>query len=339
MRADQSALRLLIEWRTPTDLRPDPKNSKIHTPKQIGQVVKSIVEFGWTNPILIDEADNVLAGHARLLAGKELKLAEVPTIRLAHMTQAQKRAYLIADNKLAENAKWDRKLLALEHEAIQLLDPEFDLTLSGFELDEIEVFFDNELPSHQDAVPAVDTKQPSVSAVGDLWHLGEHLLLCGDALVGENYARLMGGEKAQLILVDPPYNLRIGTNVTTKAHHGEFVMASGEMGSEEFTGFLRQAFANLIEFSCQGSIHFIFMDWRHLREILAAGAQYTELKNLICWNKQTAGLGAGRTSIISSSGRTDAIDPMCGTTPASAAGRQTEHRTCRSTRPLSPSSC
>jgi ParB-like chromosome segregation protein Spo0J len=121
MKSDQSALRLLIEWRSPADLRPDPKNSKIHTPKQIRQVARSIVEFGWTNPILIDELDNVLAGHARLLAAEELVLTEVPTIRLSHMTPAQKRAYLIADNRLAENAKWDRKLLALEHDAIAQL--------------------------------------------------------------------------------------------------------------------------------------------------------------------------------------------------------------------------
>lgn len=193
MKVDQSSLQLLIELRNPEELRADPRNSKVHTAKQIKQVCRSIIEFGWTNPILIDENDGVLAGHARLLAAKQLGLREVPTIRIGHMSAAQKRAYLIADNKLAENAKWDRKMLALEHEAIQLLDPDFDLTISGFELEEIHILFDNEIATRETAIPPV-ADGDAISRVGDLWQLGHHLVLCGDALESASYERLMGGE-------------------------------------------------------------------------------------------------------------------------------------------------
>ena len=292
MNFEKSAFDLLVEMRDRAQLKPDPRNAKIHTPKQVRQVARSITEFGWTNPILIDESDNVLAGHARLLAATELGLSSVPVIRLAHMSPAQKRAYIIADNKLAENAKWDRKLLALEHDAIQLLDPGFDLTLSGFELDEIEVLFDNELHSRQDDVPAPDDQRPPVSALGDLWQVGEHLLLCGNALDPQSFERLMGAEKAQLVLVDPPYNVPINGHVSTSGKHDEFVMASGEMSSAEFTAFLEKAFENLVRFTSDGSIHFVFMDWRHAQELLTAGEVYTELKNLICWNKGSAGMGS-----------------------------------------------
>src|SRR5688500_4789719 len=128
-----ASLEPIIELRAIGELKPDPRNSKIHPRKQIEQVCKSITEYGWTNPIIIDERDNVLASNARLKAAQELRLSHVPTIRLSHMSEAQKRAYLIADNKIAENAKWDRRLLALEHEAIQLLEPGFDLTHTGFD--------------------------------------------------------------------------------------------------------------------------------------------------------------------------------------------------------------
>ena len=292
MQPDHSIAQLALEWRPPSVLRKDPRNSKLHTPKQIKQVARSIEEFGWTNPILIDEADGILAGHARLAAARQLGMAEVPTIRLAHMSAVQKRAYIIADNKLAENAKWDPRMLALEHEAIQLLDPEFDLCLMGFELDEIEVMLDNELRFEQDEVREPDLSQPPVSRIGDLWALGDHRLYCGDALQRESYERLLGGEKAQMVLTDAPYNVRIDGNVASKGRHREFVMASGEMSPVEFTEFLTRACANLIAFSEEGSIHYLFMDWRHMRELLAAGEQYAELKNLVCWDKGSAGMGS-----------------------------------------------
>jgi DNA modification methylase len=159
-------------------------------------------------------------------------------------------------------------------------------------LDEIQVLLDNEILTDQDPVPDVDPCGAAVSRHGDMWRLGEHLLLCGDALSTEPYERLLAGEKAQLVIADAPYNVRINGNVTSKSLHREFLMASGEMSSKDYTDFLTRAFANLITFSEDGSIHFLFIDWRHLAELLAAGEQFTELKNLICWNKQTAGMGS-----------------------------------------------
>jgi DNA modification methylase len=289
---DLAAFAPIIEMRHPSELRPDPKNSKLHPAKQLKQVVRSIEEFGWTNPILVDEDGNVLAGHLRLQAAKKLGLATVPTIGLSHMSPAQKRAYIIADNKIAENGSWDRKLLALEHEAIQLLDPAFDLSLTGFDHDEIEVMFDNLLDPTGGSIPKADVENPPVSRLGDVWRLGEHLVLCGDALAPESYERLLGSDRAQLVIADAPYNVRINGHVSSGGQHREFLMGSGEMSHAEFTAFLRTAFANLVRFSADGSIHFLFMDWRHLREMLGATEQYAELKNLICWNKGSGGMGS-----------------------------------------------
>jgi DNA modification methylase len=283
---------LVVTYRGREELKPHPTNAKLHGKEDIARVMKSVRTYGWTIPILIDEQANVLAGHARLEAAKQLGLEEVPTICISHMTPAQKRAYIIADNRLCEiGGKWSRKLLALEHEAIQLLDPEFDLTATGFELDDIEIMFENELEGRDDEVPEPDRSRAAVSRLGDLWILGEHRLLCSDALLVPSFEQLMGNERAQLVITDAPYNVEINGNVSGRGKHREFVQASGEMSRDEFTSFLSTAFGNLIAFSLDGSIHFLFMDWRHLAEMVAATAQYTEFKNLICWNKHSAGMG------------------------------------------------
>lgn len=285
---------LAINYRPNSQLTPHPQNSRTHTRKQIEAVARSIKTYGWTNPILTDEEGNVIAGHARLEAARLLGIDEVPTICLAHMTPAEKRAYIIADNRMNEIAgSWDRKILALEHEAIRLLDPEFDLTSTGFTLEDIEIMFDGQLESRQDKVPAPDRSRPPVSQLGDMWLLGGHRLLCGDALIAETFERLLGDDRAQMVIADPPYNVRVNGHVATAGKHREFIMASGEMSREEFTSFLITAFANLVRFSIDGSIHYLFMDWRHLAEMVAATAQYCEMKNLICWNKQSAGIITG----------------------------------------------
>lgn len=284
---------LAVTYRPAAELKPHPQNPKTHSSKQIDLVIRSIENFGWTNPILIDEADNVIAGHCRLEAAKRMGIIEVPTICLSHMTAAEKRAYIIADNRLTEVAgSWDRKLLALEHEAIQLLDSDFDLTLTGFDIEEIQIFSDSLLEGSEDVVPEPDRSKPAVSQVGDLWILGEHRLLCGDALKSESFQRLLAGEKAQICVVDSPYNVAVNGHVSGSGKHPEFVNGSGEMSSDEFTSFLTDAFANLIAFSQDGSIHYLFMDWRHLPEMVEAIRQYTEFKNLIVWNKHSAGLGS-----------------------------------------------
>ena len=218
----------------------------------------------------------------------------VPTIELAHMSEAQKRAYIIADNKLAENAGWDQELLAAELEYISVLDIDFDLTLTGFETPEIDILLAerNFETAAEDIIS--EFSGPVISKAGDLWLLGPHRLLCANALDPKSYETLLDQEKAQLVFTDPPYNVPISGHVSGKGNtsHSEFVMASGEMSPAQFTAFLKAAFSNLITHSAKGSLHYICMDWRHMRELLEAGDQYDEIKNLCIWNKTNGGMGS-----------------------------------------------
>jgi DNA modification methylase len=204
---------------------------------------------------------------------------------------------VIADNKLAENAGWDRALLALELQELTVhLD--FDVTVTGFETAEIDLLIsdlDGESPDEADEVPEIDRSAPAVSRPGDLWHIGDHRLLCGDSLKTDSYMALLGGQSAQMVFTDPPYNVVIDGHVSGlgKVKHREFAMASGEMSTQEFSRFLETVFMRLAEFSSDGSLHFICMDWRHMRELLDAAAKpYSELKNLCVWSKTNAGMGS-----------------------------------------------
>jgi len=256
-------------------------------------------KFGFTNPILIDADGNVLAGHGRVLAAKLLGIEWVPTIRLDHMSEAQKRAYVLADNKLAENAGWDRELLALELQYLSELDLDFDLTITGFEAAEIDVLIqsldDGGTYDEADEVPEIDQSVPPISRIGDLWILGRHRLLCADATGAESFERLLQGKQAQMVFIDPPYNVPIDGNVcgSGSIKHREFAMAAGEMSEDEFTGFLTTIFGHLTCHSVSGSIHFVCMDWRHVFELMSAGRKvYSELKNLCVWNKDNGGMGS-----------------------------------------------
>lgn len=278
-------------------LRPFPKNARIHSKKQVGQIASSIREFGFTNPILIDGQDMILAGHGRVSAARLIGMAEVPCLRFESMTSEQKRAYVIADNKLALNAGWDEDLLAEELKALSELDLGFDLSLTGFSIAEVDNLIDSIAPEQpgnpdDDQVPL---NVPARCRPGDIWQLGPHRLICGDARNPETVAALMAGERASMVFTDPPYNVRIDGNVggLGKVRHREFAMASGEMTTDEFTVFLQQSFDNLIRYSKDGSIHFICMDWRHMGEMLTAGAgRYAELKNLNVWVKDNGGMGS-----------------------------------------------
>jgi DNA modification methylase len=297
---DLSGMALNVELLSTAALRPYAGNSRTHSPKQIGQIAESMRRFGFTNPILIDANRIVIAGHARLEAAKLLGIRQVPTIRLDRMTEAEKRAYIIADNKLAENAGWDRELLALELKYISELDVELDLSVTGFEPAEIDLSLqglESEAPADQaDEVFEPDRSGRSVTRVGDLWRFADrHFLLCGDARRRDSFSRLLLAHKARLVVTDPPYNLRIDGVVCGSGaiKHREFLMSSGEMSEAEFTAFLKTVLHNLASFSTDGSIHFVFMDWRHLFELLSAGREiYTELKNLCVWNKTNGGQGS-----------------------------------------------
>jgi DNA modification methylase len=290
------AVPLRIDYCALARLRAHERNPRTHSRKQIRQIAGSIETFGFTNPVLIDEKGGIIAGHGRVAAAKLLGMNEVPTVRLAEMSEAQKRAYIIADNKLAENAGWDRELLALELQYITELDPEFDLTLTGFEMAEIDLVLDGDgNNTASDALPEIDPSAPVVSRPGDLWQLGPHRLLCGDARSGASHTALLGGERARMIFTDPPFNVPIGGHVSGlgKIKHDEFVMASGEMSAAEFVAFLGTVLGQLATHSTDGSLHFVCMDWRHAFELLSAARPvYAEFKNLCIWNKDNGGMGS-----------------------------------------------
>ena len=223
-------------------------------------------------------------------AARLLGLKHVPTLTLSHLSPAERRGYMLADNKLALNAGWDPDLLAQELQ--DLINIDFDLDLIGFSLAEIDLVLDEARESSPDTRDAPEDALPErsdafVTQRGDLWKLGEHYLLCGDAREPADFARLMHGRKADLVFTDPPYNVRIDGNVCGlgSVKHREFAFASGEMSEDEFTQFLCDTLGNAASVMRDGAIAFVCMDWRHMGELMAAGRHAsTELKNLVVWN-------------------------------------------------------
>lgn len=279
-------------------LKPFKGNARTHSRKQVKQIARSIERFGFTNPVLISDDGEIIAGHGRVEAAKLLGRRTVPTLALSHLSQNERRAYVLADNKLAQNAGWDRDILAIELQA--LIDVDFDVELTGFSLAEVDFALakaaeaDPDGPSTaEDAVPA--QARDAVSRTGDLWQLGRHRLLCGDTRDTETINRLMGGETADLVFTDPPYNVAIDGNVCGlgSVKHREFAFASGEMSESQFVHFLSSTLGNMSRVMRDGAIAFVCMDWRHMGELLAAGSEsFTELKNLVVWNKTNGGMGA-----------------------------------------------
>jgi DNA modification methylase len=291
---------LAIEHRPLASLRPWTRNARTHSRKQVRQIADSIEAFGFTNPILVDEAGSILAGHGRVEAAKLLGLATVPCVRIEHMSLEQKRAYVLADNKLALNAGWDEDLLAKElGELSDLPDLDFDISVTGFSIPEIDSMVDG-LEPQEDGEPEADVLPPLVEGdpfcqEGDVWQLGPHRLVCGNALDPAVIDQLMDGELARMVFTDPPYNVPVNGHVSGlgKVKHREFAMASGEMTSSQFTGFLETALRNMADHAMDGSIHYVCMDWRHMAEMLQAGnAVFDEFKNLVVWAKDNGGMGA-----------------------------------------------
>jgi len=286
------------ELRNLQTLKPYQHNARTHSKRQIEQIARSIERFGFLNPVLIDASGTIIAGHGRVEAAKLLGLAQIPTLRIEHLTDAEKRAYILADNKLAEKAGWDREILAIELQA--LVDMDFEIELTGFEMAEVDFLLDEATEIKQspllpeDSIPELSA-EPPVTKPGDLWLLGAHRLYCGDARDERAYETLMKGTKADFVFSDPPYNLPIDGHVSGlgRIRHRDFVMASGEMSQAEYTTFLEKVFRQLCAQTENGSIHDICIDWRHVFELLVAGrAVYHELKNICVWNKSNAGMGS-----------------------------------------------
>jgi DNA modification methylase len=278
------------------ELKPFPGNPRRHPEAQIARLMRSIEQV-WTNPILIDETGTILAGHGRWEAAKRLDRTEVPTLTIAGLSAAEKRAMVIADNRLPEQAVWDFDVL--RGHFTELIEVDFDVELTGFSTGEIDLLLDAK-PAPVTADPVDDLTGfrldgPAISQSGDCWELGRHRLVCGDALQSTAYAALLKGEPAQMLVADPPFNVPINGHAMGrgKVRHREFKMASGEMSEEAFTAFLEGFIRQAVAFSSGGSIHYLFIDWRHLPELLAAARPlYSEWKNLLVWNKTNAGQGS-----------------------------------------------
>jgi ParB-like chromosome segregation protein Spo0J len=229
-----SAFSQKVNYLAPSALRPYAANARVHSKKQIRQIARSIERFGFTNPVLVSDDGEIIAGHGRVEAARLLGIPSIPTLALSHLSAPERRAYVIADNKLALNAGWDKEILAIELQA--LVDLSFDVEVAGFSLAEIDLTLDDaressvEGPSaREDQIPAIGANP--VTRRGDIWRLGRHRLICGDARNADDYVRLLDGERVDLIFTDPPYNVPIDGHVSGRGRvkHREFAMGVGEM--------------------------------------------------------------------------------------------------------------
>jgi DNA modification methylase len=281
-------------------LKFDPLNPRVHTARQVRQIADSIRTFRFLVPVLVDSRAKIIAGEGRVRAAQLLGITHVPTICLDHLSEAQIRAFVIADNKLTENAEWNEPLLAEQFKTLSDSELDFNVEVTGFEICEIDLMIENLNAAHPfkedpaDALPGLSAKT-QVTQSGDLWSLGHHRICCGDARDKRAYVALMNNQRAAAVFIDPPYNIPIDHYVANfgKIQHPEFAMASGELTGPEFELFLRQVFTQLACHSTNGALHFICMDWRHSGELLtAAGQVYAEFKNLCIWIKDVAGQGS-----------------------------------------------
>src|SRR5262245_39948387 len=288
-----------MQWIAVDALKPNPRNARTHSRKQIRQIADSITAFGFLVPILIDDGSNIIAGGGRHAAAVLLGLQEVPVIRVEGLSEGKRRALALADNKIAQNAGWDRELLASElPELAELLIVEnLEISITGFapvEIDQISTDFEEDPSDPADAVDPQWTNDAALSRRGDLWELGQHRLLCGDARHADDLARLLGRARAAMAFLDPPYNVRVPDIVGRgQINHAEFAMASGELSRTSFVEFLQQSLAAAAAASREGAIHFVCTDWKHLGELLeAGGAAYEAMINLVVWAKTNAGQGS-----------------------------------------------
>jgi DNA modification methylase len=291
---------LQVSYRPICQLICNTLNPRIHTDKQIGQISRSIAVFGFIVPILVDSEGNILAGHGRYLAAKLLGLTLVPVIVVDHLTQWQMKAFIVADNKLTENASWNEQLLAQELKLLSEADLDFSVDVTGFEVGEIDCLIEGLSPATQggddpaDLIPSQNAAV-QISQSGDLWILHRHRVYCGNSLLPSSFSALMENSIASMVFTDPPYNVPIAGHAggLGKVQHRNFQMGSGEMSQIEFTDFLSQACKLAAGYSSDGSIHFVCIDWRHIEELLIAGKNaFTELKNICVWVKSAGGMGS-----------------------------------------------
>lgn len=279
-----------IVYKRVNDLIPYINNSRTHSGEQVNQIVASINEFGFTNPLLIDEKDNIIAGHGRLLASKKLKMEEVPCIVLSGLTEAQKKAYIIADNKMALNAGWDEELLKIELENLKELD--FDLELTGFDVDELDDIF--QIEEEQEIVEDdfdIELPEEPKSKLGDIYQLGNHRLMCGDSTKIEDVEKLMNGNKADMVFTDPPYNANYSSRVDINRRKPWGGILNDKMNYDEFDNFLIDLNSALYSALKENSSIYECIDWKHYSQVESIFKEAFNHKSTIIWNKNYFGLG------------------------------------------------
>lgn len=287
-----------IEYVLIDSLFPDPKNAKRHPDHQIALLAESIRKFGFTSPIVIDEAGNILIGNGRYLAARRLGMKGVPAVRMTGLSPIEKIALSLSDNKISEHGEWDTENLA-GNLKILIDAPElsFDIGITGFDTVETDNILYGEKPKKKDdaadKVPAVNEDEFAISRHGDLWLCGAHRLLCGDSQSISSYRTLLGEERADMVFTDPPYNVPIRGHVSKRNDVREFVMASGEMSQDEFVAFLRNGAALMADNVRAGAVMYVCIDWPHYGDLLQATHRVLgEPKNLIVWAKDNAGMGS-----------------------------------------------
>lgn len=278
-------------------LRPSSGHARRHDERKIVALSAAIRRYRYVEPILVDQNYNIISGVARWLACQQLGIASVPVIVLSHLSDPEVRALRIAVGRLPELATWDRDQLRVEIPAIIAELPDLAMEEIGFSVQEIDRLISvptEGKPDPADDIPFHHDATPPVSRTGDLWRLGQHLVLCGNALEAESYDRLLGGAPVRLTLTDPPFNVPLNGHVTKRnGKFSEFAMGSGEMSDDQFRQFLHDAFKQIGRVSVPGAISFVFIDWRHARIMQeASDGVFFELKNFIVWVKASAGLGS-----------------------------------------------
>jgi len=289
--------RLAISYIPISELRIDPSNAREHPKRQVKLLAQSIAALGFNVPLLVDGDRNLLAGHGRLLAARQLGMTVIPVVRLDHLSPEQAQAFRIADNRLTEIATWDDALLAEQLKALAAADLEFSIEATGFTVGEIDMRIEgldaNGPVDVADEMPVL--QRIPVSRTKDIWLLGEHRVLCASAVEDASYEALMENHRAAMVFADPPYNIPIDGFVSGKGaiRHREFAMAVGEMSPAQFEHFLATTIGHLVQYSQDGSLHYLCMDWRHATELLLAGKRwYSEIKNICVWVKDRAGMGS-----------------------------------------------
>jgi DNA modification methylase len=277
-------------------LLPD-KALRLFTKHLVRLAARQVEQFGLLVPLLVDQNGKIIGGLLYFLAAQRLGLTEVPVVRITHLSNEQIRTYRIAEQRLQELPRWDQNALAEEFKFLSALDLDFDLDITGFSTTEIDLHIasleDDKAPKEDNSLALF--QHPAVTEPGDLWKLHRHRVICGSALDRAIWGGLMAGELASLVFTDPPYNVKIHGNVSGNGRvvHREFAMASGEMTTDDYREFLRSTFKNAYDYSGDGSLHHICIDWRHIEDVLAVGRSlYEDLINVCCWVKSNAGMGS-----------------------------------------------